>query len=80
MYYIPYNIYYKRPVRNSYGQTSTQMISAVTFVTSPLEIEGVKDEDGPDDPTGRPIKIEVQKGVKEEEKDPAVNTMAPYLS
>ena len=56
------------------------MISAVTFVTSPLEIEGVKDEDGLDDPTGRPIKIKGQKGVKEEGKAPAVNTTAPYLS
>ena len=67
----------KRRVENSYGQTSTRLSSAVKSVTTPKEIEGVKDEDGPEKPTVQPINIKVQNGVKEEGKVPAAYTTYP---
>ena len=49
----------------------------MTSVKTPLEIEGVKDEDGPNKPTGQPINIEGQKVVKEEGTALAAHTTAP---
>ena len=49
----------------------------MTSVTTPLKIERVKDEDGPNKLIGRPINIKLQKGVKEEGKALAAHTTAP---
>ena len=56
----------KRRVENSYGKHSTLLSSAVKSVTNSLKIEGFKDKDGPVEPTGRPINMEGQNGLKEE--------------
>ena len=70
----------KRHVNNSYGQPSTRLSSAVTSVTTPLTIEGVKDEYVADEPTGQPIKVKGHKGVKEKGSRPADHTTAPVRS
>ena len=46
-------------------------------VTTPIEIEGFKDKDRPEEQTGRSIKINGQKGLKEEGAALAAHTMAP---
>ena len=67
----------KRRVGNSYGHLSPRMSSVMTSVTTPLSIEGVKEEDDKNGPTGRSIKIDGQKGVKEEGTAPEAHTTAP---
>ena len=42
----------KRRVRNSHGNLRTRLETDVTSATSYLVIEGVKDVDGQDEPTG----------------------------
>ena len=53
------------------------MSSVMTSVTTPLSIEGVKEEDDKNGPTGRSIKIKEQKGVKEEGTALAAHTTSP---
>ena len=52
----------------------------MTSVKSSLEIEGVKDEDGQDEPTGRFIKIEGENLGKEKGMAPAAHITAPEQS
>ena len=57
-------------VNIKYGKISTQMRSDVTSENPPLEIEGVKYKYGPAKLASRLIKIEGEKGGKEEETAP----------
>ena len=56
------------------------MSSSVTSATVPLEMMGLKYDNGSDKKTIRTINIKVKKGYKDEGTAPAAHTMVPGTS